>query len=383
MYSLSGYGEMIADEIRTGAYARALERAVCPGSTVLDLGAGSGIMSLLACRYGARKVYAIEPDEMIEVARELGRENGFADRIEFIRGLSTKVTLPERVDVIVADLRGVLPLFTAHLPSLADARERFLAEGGVTIPRRDTLWACVVESPQAVEELLGAWTGDKRGLTLDAARRYAANTWRRFRFPLESLLAQPQRWAEIDYAQPLPAYRKGSAGFDIARRGTGHGLAVWFDAELVDGIGYSNAPGQPELIYGMAFFPWPNGVALEEGDRVSVSLRADLVGEDYVWSWDSRVASAGPGLLKAEFRQSTFLGKPLSVDELRRVADAYRPDLGEEGEIDRFILEQMDGRRSLGEIAKELAGRFPMRFRSEEVALTRAGELSEKYSRRS
>jgi len=382
MYSLAGYGEMIADEIRTGTYARALERAVRPGSTVLDIGAGSGIMSLLACQYGARKVFAIEPDEIIEVARDLARANGFADRIEFIREVSTKVKLHDRVDVIVADLRGVLPLFGSHLPSLADARQRFLAESGVMIPRRDTLWACVVESAEAVQNLLGAWTNGKRGLSFDAARRYATNTWTRCRVNPENLLAEPQRWGEIDYADPLPANRKGSPNFRITKRGVGHGLVVWFDTELAEGIGYSNAPGHAKLIYGMAFFPWPEEVALDDGDHVSVSLRADLVGGNYVWSWQSRVAGAAAGELKAEFRQSSFMGKPLSPESLRRVADSFRPALGEDGEIDRLVLERMNGEHSLGEIARELAGRFPECFRNAREALTRAGELSEKYSRR-
>jgi protein arginine N-methyltransferase 1 len=276
----------------------------------------------------------------------------------------------------------VLPLFGSHLPSLEDARERFLTEGGVMIPRRNTLWACVVESAEAVQHLFGAWTNGNRGLSFDAARRYASNTWTRFRVSRENLLAEPQCWAEIEYDQSLSANRKGSPGFRIARRGTGHGLMLWFDTELADGIGYSNAPGAPNLIYGTAFFPWPGEVALDEGDCVSVSLRADLVGENYVWSWESRVAGAEAGELKAEFRQSSFMGKPLSTESLRRMADSFRPALGADGEIDRLVLERMNGERSLGEIARELTERFPERFRTAREALTRAGELSEKYSRR-
>ena len=58
-YSIRDYGTMMADEVRTNAYAEALRRAVRPGDVVLDLGAGTGIFSLLACRFGARRVHAV------------------------------------------------------------------------------------------------------------------------------------------------------------------------------------------------------------------------------------------------------------------------------------------------------------------------------------
>ena len=145
VYSLGGYGDMIADQGRIEAYRQALRLVVKPGSVVLDIGTGIGIMAMMACQFGARRVYAIEPGDVIEVARELAAANGFADRIEFIQGLSTEVTLPERADVIVSDLRGVMPPFQHIIPSLVDARRRFLAPGGVLIPRRDTLWASILE----------------------------------------------------------------------------------------------------------------------------------------------------------------------------------------------------------------------------------------------
>src|SRR5215831_18693579 len=108
-YALRDYGTMIADQARTTAYVEALRRAVRPGDVVLDLGAGTGIFSLLACRFGARRVHACDTNAAVEVARELARSNGFADRIVCHEGPSQLLTLPEPVDVLVWDVRGALP----------------------------------------------------------------------------------------------------------------------------------------------------------------------------------------------------------------------------------------------------------------------------------
>ena len=137
MYSLHFYGEMIANRPRVERYVEALRQAVKPDSVVLDLGCGQGLFALLACRFGARRVYAIEPDNVINIAREAAAANGFRDRIEFFQSVSTEVTLPEPATIIISDLRGVLPWFQKHIPSIVDARQRLLAPGGVLIPRRD------------------------------------------------------------------------------------------------------------------------------------------------------------------------------------------------------------------------------------------------------
>src|SRR5215213_7026843 len=124
MYSLHFYGQMLADAPRMDAYAAALRRVIRPDSVVLDLGCGPGVFALLACELGARRVYAVEPDNVIELAREAAKVNGFADRIEFFQQMSTAITLPEQADVIVSDLRGVLPWYRQHIPSIVDARTR-------------------------------------------------------------------------------------------------------------------------------------------------------------------------------------------------------------------------------------------------------------------
>src|SRR5881397_1050838 len=99
MYSIIGYGAMVADRVRTDAYCEALRQAVKPGAVVLDIGTGTGIFAFLASYFGARKVYAIEPSDAIQLAREIAAANCCQERIEFIQALSTKVDLPERADV--------------------------------------------------------------------------------------------------------------------------------------------------------------------------------------------------------------------------------------------------------------------------------------------
>src|SRR6185503_8232162 len=102
MYSLTAFGKMIADALRTDAYVRALRQTIRPGSVVVDLGCGPALFALIACELGARRVFAIDPNDAIQVGRDAAREHGFSDRIEFIQEMSTKITLPEQADVIVS-----------------------------------------------------------------------------------------------------------------------------------------------------------------------------------------------------------------------------------------------------------------------------------------
>ena len=199
MYSLSGYGDMIADRIRIEAYSQALRKAVRPGAVVMDIGTGPGMIAVLACQLGASRVYAIEPSEVIQVAREIALANQCADKILFFEALSTNVTLPVRVDVIIADLRGILPLFQTHIPSIADARRRFLAPGGTLIGLKDRIWAAVVEAPEAYGRIVDSWDHNTLGQDLAVARRKVLNEFRKVRVTPGQLMTEPKLWATLDY----------------------------------------------------------------------------------------------------------------------------------------------------------------------------------------
>jgi protein arginine N-methyltransferase 1 len=382
MYSLGAYGSMIADRVRVEAYTEALRKTVRKGSVVVEIGTGPGIFAVLACQLGASKVYAIEPAEIVQVAREIAAANGCADRIEFFEQLSHRVTLPTRADVMLSDLRGVLPLFQRHIPAIVDARRRFLANGGIVIPRRDTVWAAVAEAPKPYGGIVDPWDKNTFGQNLGPARMLAVNDGQRVCVSPEQLLTGHGLWTTLDYSTVENPDVRGNLQWTIERAGTGHGVVVWFDAELAEGIGFSNAPGTTETVYGSYFFPWTHTVRLEKGQNVCVNLQAKLVENDYVWRWTTRIEPvAGSSASPIPFEQSQLAGAVLSPQQLRKIAADYFPDLSEEGILLRRALELMDGKLSLNDIARHLAKEFPQRFSDCRQALSFAGRVSQEYSR--
>src|SRR5207237_8114977 len=103
MYSLGAYGSMIADRVRVDAYKEALRKTVRKGSVVAEIGTGPGVFAVLACQLGAERVFAIEPAEIIQVAREVAAANGCAGRIELLQGMSRAETPPARAEAIHHD----------------------------------------------------------------------------------------------------------------------------------------------------------------------------------------------------------------------------------------------------------------------------------------
>jgi len=381
MYDLVAYGSMIADVGRTSSYARALEANIRPGSVVLDIGTGSGIVALLACRAGAAKVYAVEPSDVIQVAREVAAANGFAERIEFIQAMTTDIELPNEVDGIVADLRGVLPLFQKSIVSLVDARARFLKPSGWIVPARDTLWAALVSSPSLCDSVINAWN-TKYGFDLSIARAKATNEWQGRVVNSENLIVEPKCWAVLNYKTLQEINTAGEVSWTMERSAVAHGVGVWFDTETCPGIGFSNSPCSNEKhVYGQAFFPWPRATELVPGDHVRVRFRADFVHIDYHWAWETQVTGGNSGTVEAEYRQSCFAGMLLSPERLRKRANTFTPQPNEASRVDRRILELMDEKLTVGEIADKILAEFPSSFKDVYAALSRAGDLSDRYSK--
>lgn len=360
-YLVTSYGDMITCEPRMSAYAEALRQAITPGCSVIDIGAGSGIFSLLACQFGAGSVIAIEPHDAVELLKAASKTNGFESRIEIFQGISTDYVGPKS-DVIISDLRSCLPLFEQHIPSIVDARERLLAPGGRLIPARDRLYTALVHHPEFYLPCTEPWLTNRFGLDLSDGHRFAVNQWRKANFTPIDLMSKPQQLLVIDYATVSDP--NISVDFALVPEATGeaHGMLVWFDAELAPGIGFSNAPGEPEQVYGQTFFPFENPVTLLATDRVEINLRANLIEGAYVWSWVSKIWRGGATLPDRTFRQSTFRSRLLSPTKLALQSPNFVPQPSAAVAIDQLSLSLIDGEKSISEIADALIDGYPGRF---------------------
>lgn len=379
MYSVLDYGLMATDPVRMDAYARAIARTVKPGAIVADLGAGTGIFSLLAARAGAARVHAIDINPAVWVAQDLAAENGLADRIVVHEASSLDVTLPEPVDVIVSDMRGSFPLHHDHVAALHDAATRLLKPGGTLLPTRDRFMAGLVESDGLWSHLERGWTVfERRGLSASSARSATLNSaYSDFDRPLlaNHLLTPGEPWLTVSYGASPPASTEGTVSLGVKRGGVAHAIAIWFEATILDDIGYDNAPGVSSA-YARRVLPLTEPTTVDAGDRIELTIRADVRGDR--WAWDTTIASAS-GTVKQRLRQSTFLGMPTSPASILRRSSAFRPELSSKGQRATRALGLMDGSTSVADIAATLDGVKPGSAKLESVEEIR--DLVSRYGR--
>jgi SAM-dependent methyltransferase len=281
--SLSEQRHYLGDEVRFAAYERALRSLCADGPTVLDLGAGTGLLGLTALRWGARKVYGVESSGLADFTAALARANGFdADRYELIQGRSAEVELPEQVDLVISDQLGAFAVEGSPFPALADAAARHLRPGGTLVPRTIELWLAPTDSAR-IRDHLDFWSEPRFELDVSALRDLAIGKPRYERLRDEEFMAAPVRLARLDPSEPRSALDL-RAEFEIAREGVVNGLAGWFRAELAPDVWISTAPGAPDRIDRegvlMALDP---SFPCRPGDRLQTRFRALLADEVTVW----------------------------------------------------------------------------------------------------
>ncbi len=273
---LSVHRWMLRDRQRVEAFERALLEQVRPGSVVLDVGAGSGILSLLAARAGAARVYAVEATPVARLARHLAAANGCAGTIRVIEADMLRVSLPEPVDLIVSEWLGSIGVDENLLYPVLLARDRWLKPGGVMLPAEVSAWLAPCDLATSCEA--GFLRERPYGLEFGALSEYSVHEllMRRYQVRPGDLACPAQRlWftdtATFPAAQALRP-NEAELGFEFTRAREINALVAWFDARLAPHSTLGNAPDAPETHWGQLTLPLERRLGLAAGDRLTVRI---------------------------------------------------------------------------------------------------------------
>lgn len=258
---LSQQQNMMQDYVRTSTYQKAIHSNSIDfqDKVVLDVGAGSGILSFFALQAGARKVYAVEASSMAKHAQLLVQTNNYSGKIEVIAGKIEEIELPEPVDIIISEPMGYMLFNERMLETYLHAKKWFKSpERGIMFPSQGDLHIAPFTDAQLyIEQTSKAnfwFSKDFHGVDLRALHSAATNEY--FRqpvvdtFDIRICMAKTVRHT-IDFQKSHETdLHCISIPLEFISNQTGHihGLAFWFDVAFIGSqqtVWLSTAPSQP------------------------------------------------------------------------------------------------------------------------------------------
>lgn len=285
---------MLADRIRVDAYHAGIKKAVKPGDVVIDLGTGTGILAMFAARAGARKVYAIEHGDVIDVARAVAESNGITN-IEFVRTNSRDFSARELADVIVHEQIGSYLFDENMVENLLDLKSRALKPGGRILPAKFQFFVEPVQL-KPDHRLPFSWEAPIHGIDFtalrsdEAALRQRRGRGKRFiaNGAIEHYVCDPRPLCEFDLdaitdASEIPtSFRQSRV---VVNSGRIDGLSVFFKASLGAGLSIDNALDSPNTNWTYPLVRLP-AREVTAGDTVTLTLEMESHRNADTWKFE-------------------------------------------------------------------------------------------------
>jgi len=280
---------MLFDLVRVLSYRSAIFQHV-KDKNVLEIGCGTGILSIFSAQAGAKKVTAVEESQAILTAQQMAKTNNCQDTISFIAGNSLDVEIDQPADVIVHELIGKDPFHENILMYIDDARRRFLKPGGRLIPYRMDVYCYGVHS--------STWQDPRRLITEAAEFQHAygidfsaytamlsQNQTPDLRIvddlatDVETILSAETLLYEVDFYSDLRdvSTATASATLNIQRRGRLNGILVFFRAHLDESIQLSSSPYAPQTHWGWSLHDLAAERQVQPGDKIKLQARIATV----------------------------------------------------------------------------------------------------------
>ncbi|XP_077997829.1 protein arginine N-methyltransferase 2-like [Glandiceps talaboti] len=233
--------EMLSDDVRTNAYREAIVQNAewLKDKVVLDIGCGTGILSLFAAKYGQPKqVYAVEASDFVNHTEKLIKQNGFADKITLLNGRIETVSLPEKVDIIISEWMGTMLLFELMIESVLLARDYWLKDTGVMWPSDASLYLVPCTAAHEYKKVKfwdNVYEFDFSYLKSFAQSEFFDKPIFNHELKSEDCLAVPQTVLDLNMntvqIQDLEEIERDFC-FEINQSGDFHGFGSWFTVKF-------------------------------------------------------------------------------------------------------------------------------------------------------
>ncbi|GMH10890.1 hypothetical protein Nepgr_012731 [Nepenthes gracilis] len=232
--------EMIKDRVRTDAYRNAIfqYQDSIAGKIVVDVGCGTGILSIFCAQAGAKRVYAIDASDIAVQANEVVKANNLSDIVIVLHGRVEDVEIDEEVDVLISEWMGYMLLYESMLGSIITARNRWLKPGGLILPSNATLYMAPVTHPDRYGESIDFWRnvyGIDMSAMVPLAKQCAFEEPSVEIIPGQNVLAWPHVVKHVDcYTVTMSELGSVTAKFNFKSmiQAPLHGFAFWFDVEF-------------------------------------------------------------------------------------------------------------------------------------------------------
>jgi protein arginine N-methyltransferase 1 len=274
--------EMLKDEVRTMAYRNAIyrNRHLFEGKVVLDIGCGTGILSMFAATAGARLVIGVDMSGIIEQAKVIVAANGLQDKVVLLRGKMEEVQLPvDKVDIIISEWMGYFLLYESMLDTVLYARDRYLATDGVILPNRSSMVITAIEDAQYKEEKIHFWD-NVYGFDMSSIKSWA------LREPLvdvvesRSVVGNEFVFKSIDIATVKKEDLAFSAPFSIKMQRSDyvHALLAYFTIDfdvpgMSKAVRFGTGPFDKYTHWKQTVFYLPNDIQVSQGDLINGTLK--------------------------------------------------------------------------------------------------------------
>ncbi|XP_062862435.1 protein arginine N-methyltransferase 2 [Trichomycterus rosablanca] len=280
--------EMLSDRPRTETYRQVMasNSAALRGKVVLDLGCGTGIISLFCARLAEpAAVYAVEASAVVEHTDKLVKLNGCEKVVTVFQSRAEDLTLPSKVDVLVSEWMGNCLLFEFMVESVLRVRDRWLKCGGMMWPSSASLSLVPCQALTDYGQKMEFWENlyDLDFSCLQPVAREEFFSKPKFSHQLEpdDCLSTPCEVISLDMhtvrVSDLEKLR-GDFSFSVERSGTLHGFTAWFSTffnSLEEGgatLELNTGPYSEPTHWKQTLFMLDEPIGVEEGDRVDGAI---------------------------------------------------------------------------------------------------------------